>query len=59
MDQDKQRNQRFNYKGYIAENFVQNELVAQFDSSTYSWEYARSEIDSSNGKISSYGIDIK
>lgn len=39
------RDQRFNYKGYIAENFVQNELVAQLDSSTYSWEYARSEIE--------------
>ena len=39
------RDQGFNYKGYIAENFVQNELVAQYGSPTYSWEYARSEIE--------------
>ena len=39
------RNQGFNYKGYIAENFVQNELVAQFGSPTFSWEFARSEIE--------------
>ena len=49
------RDQSFNYKGYIAENFVQNELVAQYGSPTYSWEYARSEIEflfkSDNGMI--------
>ena len=39
------REQSFNYKGYIAENFVQNELVAKYGSPTYSWEYARSEIE--------------
>jgi predicted AAA+ superfamily ATPase len=39
------RDQSFNYKGYIAENFVQNELVAKYASPTYSWEYARSEIE--------------
>lgn len=39
------RDQSFNYKGYIAENFVQNELVAKYGSPTYSWEYARSEIE--------------
>jgi len=39
------RDQKYNYKGYIAENFVQNELVAQFGSPSYSWEYARSEIE--------------
>ncbi len=39
------REQRFNYKGYIAENFVQNELIAQQGSPTYSWEYARCEIE--------------
>lgn len=39
------REQGFNYKGYIAENFVQNEFVAQQGSPTYSWEYARSEIE--------------
>ncbi len=39
------RAQKYNYKGYIAENFVQNELIARFGLSTYSWEYARSEIE--------------
>ena len=39
------REQGFCYKGYIAENFVQNELVAQRSGSTYAWEYARSEIE--------------
>lgn len=39
------RDQGFNYKGYIAENFVQNELVAKYGSPSYSWEYARSEIE--------------
>ena len=37
--------QQFNYKGFIAENFVQNELVAQGYSPTYSWSEARSEIE--------------
>ncbi len=39
------RDQGFNYKGYIAENFVQNELIAQGINPTYSWEYARSEVE--------------
>ena len=39
------REQGFSYKGYIAENFVQNELIAQQGGATYSWEYARSEIE--------------
>ncbi|MCF6226173.1 MAG: ATP-binding protein [Xanthomonadales bacterium] len=39
------RDQGFNYKGYIAENFVQNELIVQAGSPTYSWEYARSEVE--------------
>jgi predicted AAA+ superfamily ATPase len=39
------RDQGFSYKGYIAENFIQNELIAQGDSATYSWEYARSEVE--------------
>jgi predicted AAA+ superfamily ATPase len=39
------KNQGFNYKGYIAENFVQNELIAQTNNASYSWEYARSEIE--------------
>jgi predicted AAA+ superfamily ATPase len=30
---------------HIAENFVQNEWVAQGGGPTYSWEYARSEIE--------------
>lgn len=39
------RDQGFQYKGYIAENFVQNELVIKYGSPSYSWEYARSEIE--------------
>ena len=39
------REQKYSYKGYIAENFVQNELITKFGSPTYSWEYARSEIE--------------
>ena len=39
------REQKYHYKGYVAENFVQNELINRFGSPTYSWEYARSEIE--------------
>ena len=39
------RDQGFNYKGYLAENFVQNELIAQRGAPSFSWEYARSEIE--------------
>ena len=39
------REQGFSYKGYIAENLVQNELIAQQGGATYSWECARSEIE--------------
>lgn len=55
------REQGFNYKGYIAENFVQNELVAKYGGYTYSWEYARSEIEflfkGGNGDI--YPVEVK
>lgn len=55
------RDQGFNYKGYIAENFVQNELIASYGSPTYSWEYARSEIEflfkHDNGTI--FPIEVK
>ena len=55
------RDQGFNYKGYIAENFVQNELVVKYGSPTYSWEYARSEIEflfkHPSGNI--YPIEVK
>ena len=55
------RDQGFNYKGYIAENFVQNELIAKYGSPTYSWEYARSEIEflfkHDNGAI--FPIEVK
>lgn len=37
--------QSFNYKGFIAENFVQNERIAIGINPSYSWEYARSEIE--------------
>lgn len=39
------RDQNYSYKGYVAENFIQNELITKFGSPTYSWEYARSEIE--------------
>ena len=39
------RDQGFGYKGYIAENFIQNELVALNCGPCYSWEYARAEIE--------------
>ncbi len=49
------RNQNYNYKGYIAENFIQNEFISKLGSPTYSWEYARSEIEflfkTDNGNI--------
>ena len=55
------RDQGFNYKGYIAENFVQNELIAKYGGPTYSWEYARSEIEflfkHDNGRI--FPIEVK
>lgn len=35
----------FLYKGYIAENFVQQELVAQGIDPIYSWQDARAEIE--------------
>ncbi|MDC0403883.1 AAA family ATPase [Porticoccaceae bacterium] len=50
-----QRDQGLVYKGYIAENFVQNELRLQQSEPTYSWEYARSEVEflyrTANGQI--------
>lgn len=41
-----QRAQAASYKGFIAENFVQNELVRSLERyPTYSWSQARSEIE--------------
>ena len=37
--------QKASYKGYIAENFVQNEFRSQLSYPTYSWEEARGEIE--------------
>jgi predicted AAA+ superfamily ATPase len=45
LSYNEQRQQGFSYKGYIAENVVQSEWVAQGGGPTYSWEYARSEIE--------------
>lgn len=39
------KQQSFEYKGYLAENFVQQELVAQGLESTHSWYDARAEIE--------------
>ena len=37
--------QEFSYKGFIAENFVQNELLARGMPTSYSWSEGRSEIE--------------
>ncbi|KPZ72970.1 hypothetical protein AN944_00659 [Shewanella sp. P1-14-1] len=39
------KQQGFDYKGYVAENFVQQELAAQGIDPTYSWGDARAEIE--------------
>ena len=39
------KQQAYEYKGYIAENFVQQELAAQGVDPTYSWQDARAEIE--------------
>ena len=40
-----QTSQKFQYKGYIAENFVLNELSVRTNGSNYSWQDARAEIE--------------
>ncbi len=45
MDYAEQRGQKTWYKGFIAENFVQNELRAQVRYPTYCWATARGEIE--------------
>jgi len=39
------KEQSYQYKGYVAENFVQQELVAMGIDPTYSWHDARAEIE--------------
>lgn len=39
------KQQAFEYKGFIAENFVQQELAALGEYPTYSWQEARAEIE--------------
>lgn len=39
------KQQAYEYKGYIAENFVQQEFTAQGVDPTYSWQDARAEIE--------------
>lgn len=39
------KQQGYEYKGYVAENFVQQELVAMGIDPTYSWNDARAEIE--------------
>lgn len=39
------KQQGYEYKGYVAENFVQQELVAMGMDPTYSWSDARAEIE--------------
>ena len=45
MSYEDQRRQTANFKGFIAENFVQNELIAQGLDQTYSWEQNRAQIE--------------
>jgi predicted AAA+ superfamily ATPase len=45
MTYEEQLAQKTSYKGFIAENFVQNELRARVEYPTYSWETARSKIE--------------
>ncbi len=40
-----QTDQNYFYKGYFAENFVQQELTARSSRPTYSWQVARAEIE--------------
>ena len=40
-----QTSQRYQYKGYIAENFVLNEFSVKSNGSNYSWQDARAEIE--------------
>lgn len=40
-----QQSQSLHFKGYIAENFVQNELNAQVSYPTYGWEQAQAQVE--------------
>lgn len=40
-----QRSQSLHFKGYIAENFVQNELNARVSYPTYGWEQAHAQVE--------------
>lgn len=40
-----QKRQTIDFKGFIAENFVQNELIAQGLDQTYSWEQNQAQIE--------------
>lgn len=45
IEYQEQIDQDFIFKGYIAENFVQNELIAIHGAPTYSWETKTNEIE--------------
>ncbi len=45
MRYEDQQMQKASFKGYIAENFVQNEIRARVGYPTYSWEQGRSQIE--------------
>ena len=45
MPYEDQKSQTTNFKGFIAENFVQNELIAQGLDQTYSWEQNQAQIE--------------
>lgn len=45
MSYQDQKDQTTSYKGFVAENFVQNELIAQGLDHTYSWEENQAQIE--------------
>lgn len=45
MSYEDQKFQATNFKGFIAENFVQNELIAQGLNQTYGWEQNQAQIE--------------
>lgn len=55
------KQQAYEYKGYIAENFVQQEFAAQGVDPTYSWQDARAEIEFllSDGQGNIIPVEVK
>ncbi len=55
------KQQNYEYKGYIAENFVQQELTAMGIDPSYSWNDARAEVEFiiSNNEGAIFPIEVK